>query len=222
MPVTSLEGCDHRRTMSESSGLVEFGSGPGAWFHIVGRTIGAIVCTGFGAYSMYWWTLAAISRRRPAWFFAIAVFTAGLSVWSITELNALFNTPRATVDKRLRRRYRIGFGAIFTTEVAAIILGGPMLAHFHRQDLYPQWVNLVVGIHFLPLGKLFKMPLYYAAGLAISLFALGSLLFSPSSLRLAVNAAGTGLTLWTTAVIILSKNLAYLPGRSAFSVTASK
>lgn len=208
--------------MNGSNTIVASGSGPGAWFHMVGRTIGAIVCIGFGAYSMCWWTLAAISRRRPAWFLAIAVCTAGLLVWSITQLAALFRIPRGAADKRLRRHYRVGFGIILITEVAAIILGGPLLDHFHRPDLYPQWVNLVVGIHFLPLGKLFKLPFYYAAGAAISLFALGSLLFPPGYLRPAVNAAGAGLTLWITALIILIKNLACLPGKNALSVTASQ
>lgn len=208
--------------MKGLSSIAASGSGPGAWFHMVGRTIGAIVCIGFGAYSMCWWAVAAISRRRPAWFFAIAVFTAGLLVWSITELAALFPIPRGAGDNRLRRHYRVGFGVILITEVVGIILGGPILAHFHRQDLYPQWVNLVVGIHFLSLGKFFKLPFYYAAGVAISLFALGSLFFPPGYLRPAVNAAGTGLTLWTTAVVILIKNLAYLPRNTAVSVTASR
>ena len=208
--------------MSESSEITESGLTPGAWFHIVGRTIGAIVCTGFGAYSMYWWTVAAIPHRRTGWFIAIAGVSAILLVWSITELSALFHMPRSVVDTRRRRRYRIGFGIIVVTEVAAIILGGPILAHLHREDLYPQWVDLVVGIHFLPLGKLFQLPLYYAAGLVISLFALGSLLFPPGDLRPAVNAAGTGLTLWITAVIILIKNLAELPGKTAHSATATQ
>ncbi len=208
--------------MSDSSGIVGSGSSTGTWFHIVGRTIGAIVCAGFGAYSMCWWTVAAISRRRPAWFFAIAVCTAALLFWSIAELAALFRMPKGVVDKGLRRRYRIGFGVILVTEVAAIILGGLILAHFHRDNLYPQWVNLVVGIHFLPLGKLFKLRIYYAAGAAISLFAIGSLLFPPGYLRPAVNAGGTGITLWTVAVVILIKNLAYLPKKTALSVSASQ
>ena len=208
--------------MSKSGGIVGADSGPGAWFQIVGRTFGAIVCIGFGTYSMYWWTEVAIQYRRTGWFLAIGAFTAILLNWSIAELSALLRAPRPAVDKQYRRRYRIGFGIILTTEVAAIILGGPILAHFHREDLYPQWVDLVVGIHFIPLGKLFQLPLYYATGAAISLFALGSLLFPPSYLRPAVNAAGTGLTLWITAVIILSKNLSYLRTKSARSAAASE
>lgn len=213
--------------MSESGGILESGSGPGAWFYAMGSTVGAIVCTGFGAYSMYWWTMAAIQRERTAWFYAIAAFTTILVAWAIAELSALRRLPRFAVDKQYqkqyRRRYAIGFNSILAIEVVAINLGGPILSHFHRPDLYPQWVDLVVGIHFFPLAKLFRMPLrysifrmplYYATGLAISLSALGSLLLPPGSLRLAINAGGTGLALCVTAVIILTKNLAYLPEKN--------
>lgn len=205
--------------MSEAGGIFSLGSNSHTWFHAIGRTVGAIVCTGFGAYSMYWWTLAAIQHERTAWFCGIAAFTAVFVAWAIVELSALRRIPRLAVDKRYRKRYTIGFNVIVAVEVAAIILGGPVLAHFHRQDLYPQWVDLVVGIHFLPLGKLFKLPLYYATGLAISLFALGSLLFPPGSLRLSISAGGTGLPLWATAAIILTKNLAYLPVKRAVGVS---
>lgn len=188
--------------MSATGGIFSLGSNSHTWFHAIGRTVGAIVCTGFGSYSMYC-AVTAIQRGRTVWFCAIPIVTTILLISAIAELAALRHTPRSAPDKRYRRRYAIGFNVIVAVEVAAIILGGPMLAHFHRSDLYSQWVDLVVGIHFLPLGKLFKLPLYYATGLAISLFALGSLLLPPGSLRLAINAGGTGLTLWITAVIIL-------------------
>jgi hypothetical protein len=33
------------------------------------------------------------------------------------------------------------------------------LARFQRQDLIPQWIDVVVRLHFFPLGKLFKLSL---------------------------------------------------------------
>lgn len=204
--------------MSEAGGIFSLGSNSHTWFHAMGRTVGAIVCTGFGAYSMYC-SMGAIQRARAAWFCAIAIVTTILLISAIAEIAALRHTPRSAPDKHYRRLYAIGFNGIVAVEVAAINLGGPILAHFHRPDLYPQWVDLVVGIHFLPLGKLFKLPLYYVTGFAISLLALGSLLFPPGPLRLVVSATGMGLTLWATAAIILTKNLAYLPVKRAVGVS---
>jgi hypothetical protein len=116
------------------------------------------------------------------------------------------------LDKRLVRFYRIGYGLIVAIEGAAISVGGPILGHFHRPDLYGQWIGAIVGLHFFPLGKLFKLPLYYWTGAAISLAAFGSLLIAAGPLRSTISAGGTGMALWITAVVMLSKNLDQMPG----------
>ncbi len=187
--------------------------GQDAWIRFRGRTVGAIVLAGFGTYSMYWWTLAAIQTERQAWFYAIAAITAIFLVWSLAQLVIFRHAPKADFDKVRRRFYAIRFGIILAMEVAAIVLGGPILGHFQRSDLVPQWIDAVVGLHFFPLGKLFKLPLYYATASAILLSSVGSLLISPSSLRLATNAGGAALALWLTSLIILIRNPSYLPAK---------
>jgi hypothetical protein len=181
-----------------------------------------MVCAGFGAYALYWWTQAAIQGEQRPWFGAIAVVTAVLVVWSIANLAALRHAPRVALDKRLVRYYRIGYALIVAIEGAAISVGGPILGHYHRPDLFGQWIGAVVGIHFFPLGKLFKIPLYYATGAAISLAAFGSLLISGIPLRSAICAGGTGMALWITAVVTLSKNLESLPAKTARAVAAGE
>jgi hypothetical protein len=188
--------------------------GPDSLVRARGRAVGAIVCAGFGAYSLYWWTQAAIEGDRRPWFGAIAAVTAILVVWAIATLTSLRHAPRVILNKRLARFYRIGYGLIVAIEGAAISVGGPILGHFHRPDLYGQWIGAVVGLHFFPLGKLFKIPLYYGTGAAISLAAFGSLLVAPGPLRSVISAGGTGLALWITAVVILSENLDKISGKS--------
>jgi hypothetical protein len=208
--------------MSEAVGILG-PRGQDAWIRFRGRTVGAIVLAGFGAYSLYCWTLAAIQTGRQGWFYAIAAITAIFLVWSIAQLVIFRSAPNPDSDKLRERFYRkfyaIRFGVILAIEVAAIFLGGPVLDHFGRKDLIPQWIEVVVGIHFLPLGKLFKLPLYYVTALAILLSSLGSLLIPPGSLRLAVNAGGFTLTLWMTSLIILSRNPSYLPATTVTGVS---
>lgn len=204
--------------MSEAGGILGPG-GPDLLVRMRGRAVGAIVCAGFGAYALYWWTQAAIQGERRPWFGAIAASTTILVVWAIANLATLRHAPRVALDKRLVRFYRIGYGLIVAIEGAAISVGGPILGHFHRPDLYGQWVGAVVGLHFFPLGKLFKVPLYYGTGAAISLAAFGSLLISPSPLRSAITAGGTGMALWITAGMILSKNLESLPAKTGPAVS---
>jgi hypothetical protein len=187
-----------------------------------GRAVGAIVCAGFGSYALYWWVEAAIGGDRRLWFGAIAAITAILVGWATANLVALRHEPRVTLDKRLVRFYRIGYALIVATEGAAISVGGPILGHFHRPELFGQWIGAVVGIHFFPLGKLFKIPLYYATGAAIALAAFGSLLISASALSSSICAGGTGMALWITAVVILSKNLESLPAKTAIAVAAGE
>ena len=198
--------------MSNAGGVLGPG-GPDLLVRMRGRAVGAIVCAGFGAYALYWWTQAAISGEKRPWYGAIAATTAILVVWGIANLASLRHAPRVVLDKRLVRLYRVGYGLIVATEGAAISVGGSILGHFHRPELYGQWVGAVVGLHFFPLGKLFKLPLYYWTGAAISLAAFGSLLISPGPLSSVVSAGGTGLALWITAVVILSENLDKVPGK---------
>jgi hypothetical protein len=192
--------------MSEAGGILGPG-GPDLLVRMRGRAVGAIVCAGFGAYALYWWTEDAIEADRRLWFGAIAVVTAVLIVRAIANLVTLSHEPKVVLDKRLVRFYRIGYALIVMIEGAAISVGGPILGHFHRPELFGQWIGAVVGIHFFPLGKLFKIPLYYWTGAAISLAAFGSLMISTSSVSSAICAGGTGVALWITAVVILSENL---------------
>lgn len=205
--------------MSKAGGILGPGDGPDLLVRMRGRAVGAIVCAGFGAYALYWWTEDAIQGERGMWFGAIAVGAAILVVWAIANLVNLRHVPRVALDKRLVKFYRIGYALIVAIEGAAISVGGPVLGHFHRPDLFGQWIGAVVGIHFFPLGKLFKLPLYYWTGTAISLAAFGSLLISESSLSSAICAGGTGAALWVTAVVTLSKNLESLSEKTASGVS---
>jgi hypothetical protein len=208
--------------MSEASGILGPAGGPDLLVRMRGRAVGSIVCAGFGAYALFWWAEDAIQGERMPWFGAIAVGAAILVVWAIANLIALRHAPKVTLDKRLVRYYRIGYALIVATEGAAISVGGPILGHFHRPELFGQWIGAVVGIHFFPLGKLFKIPLYYWTGAAIALAAFGSQLISASALSSAVCAGGTGVPLWITAVVILSKNLESLPAKTAVAVTTGE
>jgi hypothetical protein len=181
-----------------------------AWLRFKGRSVAVFILAGFGAYSMYGCTRAAVSQGRPAWYCAIGVVTAIQLVWAIAHLILHRRVPKPEFVGRFRKFYAVRFLIILATEVTGIVLAGPVLAHFHRTDLVPQWINLVVGVHFLPLGKLFRMSIYYATSAAIVASSLGSLLTPTSSLRLATNSGGTGLALWVTAFIIISKDAARL------------
>jgi hypothetical protein len=70
-------------------------------------------------------------------------------------------------------------------------------------SLIPQFLGVIIGLHFLPLAKLLRAPRYYVMGTAMILCVLASLLIPESSIRNVIVCAGIGLPMWITAVAIL-------------------
>lgn len=90
--------------------------------------------------------------------------------------------------------WALGAAAVFT------------LAHFGRYPLIPQFLGVIIGLHFLPLAKILRAPRYYLMGTAMVLCVLASLLIPEGSLRNVIACAGIGLPMWITAVAILSQD----------------
>jgi hypothetical protein len=80
------------------------------------------------------------------------------------------------------------------------------LAHMGRYSLIPQFLGVIIGLHFLPLAKLLATPRYYIMGTAIVVCVLASLLVPEGSVRNVIACAGIGLPMWVTAVVILSQD----------------
>ncbi|MEO7189453.1 MAG: hypothetical protein ABI051_00200 [Vicinamibacterales bacterium] len=73
----------------------------------------------------------------------------------------------------------------------------------HREDLIWPGIGLVVSLHFLPLGQLFRMRPYILAAVAGSMVSGAALLLPttilPPSLRFLLIGVGMGLVVWVTA-----------------------
>jgi hypothetical protein len=78
-----------------------------------------------------------------------------------------------------------------------------LLGRFDHADLIPQVVGVVVGLHFLPLAKIFHAPRLYWTGSIIVVGALGTLLIPHGAGRNSAACVSVGLTLWVTCVVIL-------------------
>lgn len=83
---------------------------------------------------------------------------------------------------------------------------GVRLARFERYSLIPQFLGVIIGLHFLPLGRLLRAPRYYVMGTVMVLCVLASLLIPEGSIRNVMACAGIGLPMWIAAVAILSQN----------------
>jgi hypothetical protein len=199
--------------MSGTANRVSMPLSAGMMYWLRGRAIGALIFAFFGASDALW--ALSFARGVPRmWSEAIWIVAVSLGGWSITQRLLLGRLSVSAVDKSIARQrlwhYASWFLVVVVIEVISINLGRPVLTHFHRLDLFPQWVEAVVGLHFLPLARLFRVPLFYATGVALVLAALGSLLVPVSNPRAITALAGSSLSLWATAVMILLQDAAYV------------
>jgi hypothetical protein len=67
---------------------------------------------------------------------------------------------------------------------------------FYRPDLAPVLAATMVGLHFLPLGKIFRQARYYFWGIAIMLWCGVCAILFRSNTLVAWSTIGTGILLW--------------------------
>lgn len=147
------------KNMGETANGISRPLSAGTMYWLRGRSIGALIFAFFGATDMFWalWFARDVPQM---WSKAIWLVAVALGGWSITQRLLLRRLSVSAVDKSVARQ-RLKFLAswflvVVVIEVISINLGKPILIHFHRLDLFPQWVEAVVGLHLLPLARLFN------------------------------------------------------------------
>ena len=170
-----------------------------------GATVGALVLTIFGTY----WEFMTLSysAHPPTWaFVATGLISLSLASFCIQRLITVSKLSTSLSDpegSRNGRRQGLWFGIIFIFESLFIAVTAILLANADLPSMIPIAVAAIVGLHFLPLAKLFGVPLYYLTGLSLFGFACASLIIPNEILRLDVLGTAVAIVLWTSAMIIL-------------------
>jgi hypothetical protein len=170
-----------------------------------GRTRGALICGFFGTI----WMLEALyfgHIAMPATLAAVALFALTLVSWPIARLESLRWLPGVSADRERWASVATLYWVNLAVEWLLCIVASNCLGHIHRWDLIPQFLGIIIGLHFLPLAKIFRMPLYYATGLVMTVGVLATLSLSAGSTRNLVACSVDGLTLWITGIIILCQD----------------
>ena len=95
------------------------------------------------------------------------------------------------------------FKWVFIGEIVLCCLSDVVCYETHHLELLMPGIGLVVSLHFLPLGRMFRVPTYYATGIAGTIVSLVAILMPRAPLRLSVDGVGLGLVLWSSAVYLL-------------------
>jgi hypothetical protein len=151
---------------------------------------------GFGAF---WAIGAAFNLPNPA--------SALILVISLLIVVGLL-----AASLRLWRNSGKWFGLIFTSEAALIAIASIVLGNTGHDALIPPVIALIVGLHFLLLAQLFRLPLYNVTGIAMSALALACIIAVIAGWRPAgdslffwssVVGLGSAAFLWATAITLL-------------------
>ncbi|SRR5579875_263305 len=119
----------------------------------------------------------------------------------------------APEDVATGRRIGIWFGVVFGAEAVLIALASILLSNFGADRLLAPVIALIVGIHFLPLARLFSVRPYYLTGTLLCLLALIAII----ALLLGLQIAGPSPDNWSYfvgigAALVLWLTLLYLSG----------
>jgi presenilin-like A22 family membrane protease len=95
----------------------------------------------------------------------VLVATAALVATSVLVIRAASHLPASTaprtVEERATGRW---FALVVGAEVAALVVVNPVAAATGHVELMPSLNLMIVGLHFLPLAWIFRVPRYYVMG----------------------------------------------------------
>jgi len=100
------------------------------------------------------------------------------------------------------------FNLVVAGEIAAILVAVVVLGRSDHGEWIPATICLVVGLHLIPLARLFRVPLYYATAAALCLVATTTMALgvagAPEALWQLLPGIGIALALWATGATLLA------------------
>ena len=166
-----------------------------------GRAKGALICGVFGAI----WMFEALhfgAIATPVSLTVIALLAVTFIVWPVAKLRSV----RHLADRQNWADVSKAYWTVVTIEWISCVAAANVLANTGRSELIPQFIGAIVGIHFLPLARIFKASIYNWTGAAMVLGAGLSFTAPAGSLRNLAAYGMCGLALWATTIVILCKD----------------
>jgi hypothetical protein len=171
---------------------------------VLGIGRGGLVVTIFGAGWLAWGLSIAnaFTLTRSLLFSIVEIVLLGCSgyfIWKGRSLRKKYPSSPSAATRRMNKQFMI----VVVLELAAIAIVVVIASALHRPDLFPVLIAIVVGLHFLPLAKVFRTPIYYVSGIAITLWCVLCWILFRSNALIASAGIGTGIMLWATSAYVL-------------------
>jgi hypothetical protein len=180
-----------------------------------GRAIGSLFFAGFGAL----WIGLALTAKEILTVanltFAALDFVVLVSM-AVLLLRKSKRFPSVTEDPRIGRTFNQINGAQWTAGgIVAFIL-----ARMHLDAYIPCAITAIVGLHMLPLARLFRYKMHYLTGSVLLVWAALSGILVPREYLQGTSALGTGIILWLSAFLTLS--IAFTAARRSSGALATE
>ena len=164
-----------------------------------GRAIGAIFFAAFGAL---WLFLSFYARQMlngatiTGLFFGLALFLLA-AFYLFREANRFPRVPANPAQGR-------AFAWINAVQWLVVCVVAFTFAKLHMDTYIMCAITAIVGLHMLPLARLFRYPLHYVTGAALLIWAAASVFLVPAEQLQGITALGTGIILWISAAATLA------------------
>jgi hypothetical protein len=171
-----------------------------AW--LKGRMVGALICGTFGAV----WMFQAVffgGIATPVWLAVVGVVTVAAMAWPVMRLRSFRGIRYTPADRERWAAVAVPYWANCAIEWMLCSGAAYWLARSGQYALIPECLGVIIGLHFLPVGRMFRSPLYYLTGTAMVVGSLASLAMRAGQLRSLAACSVDGLSLWGTAAVIL-------------------
>jgi uncharacterized membrane protein len=164
-----------------------------------GRAVGALFFFAFGGAWICLWALNALVSPWPVVVAVVVVSLALLALaYKVYRANAA--AMRAVADtSQAKRRSRL-FNIVNAGQWVLIFVVASVLANTGHADWIVAAVIFIIGLHFLPLARVFAYPSHYLTGSALMILALAYPMLAPSGSQSPVGCLGAGLVLWASAL----------------------
>jgi hypothetical protein len=172
---------------------------------VIGAGRGALILAMAGAGWLGWGlSVAQVYNAVVAPIFGtVAISLWGWSIYVMRTGRALHRQLPAS-SLPLSQFPTRSFVVVLVTEGLAVVLVILFAAgHAHRPDLATDGCALVIGLHYIPLARIFRAPKLAALGILIALWCILSWVFFRTSTLVVAVTAGTGILMWATAVAVL-------------------
>jgi hypothetical protein len=103
---------------------------------------------------------------------------------AVLVIKAAARLPKDKVSAEAAPSMRRWFIIVFVVEVALILVVAAVCGATRRVEYIVPLVLVVVGVHFLPLARLFGVPRYYALGAGFCVIAIATMLLVEPTARI--------------------------------------